>query len=402
MAKKIKFALKMKDGVEVRSLQELQDNFDLNQATSYFLEGRLETWLSDRYYDEAAEQIKSLQKEDPELQQKLCQILGVKYEADSMTPEEIEARNRKLAKLKEITDDEEILANVDQVAFSQEELSDLLDEGVDTIYLCGENFVIPERITGKTYIGIQTKLDISREKRNAYEKNGIQLINLIEKEEHNSPLTEIQGKLETLKNLGRGNMDDYRSVANFVLDVIDKLHVKYPDMSLEGKQMFTKLLIATVQAFQLGKHLKMFIGGMIDNHQYAHMLNYVGESTAAMEFREYGADDTEEYYPFMARDVIAYMIMTVADDNMPTTDMYRMIDRKRVSRLVSFKYLNIRVMDQKMVESLSANCEMESLIGAIITTLHNYGNIENLIDVVTSEEVGDPINVFVRRQVIGI
>ena len=29
MAKKIKFALKMKDGVEVRSLQELQDNFDL-------------------------------------------------------------------------------------------------------------------------------------------------------------------------------------------------------------------------------------------------------------------------------------------------------------------------------------------------------------------------------------
>ena len=40
---KIKFALKMKDGVEVRSFQELQENFDLNQVTAYFLDGRLET-----------------------------------------------------------------------------------------------------------------------------------------------------------------------------------------------------------------------------------------------------------------------------------------------------------------------------------------------------------------------
>ena len=158
--------------------------FDLNQATSYFLDGKLETWLSDRYYDEAVEQIGSLQKEDPELQQKLCQILGVKYEADSMTPEEIEARNRKLAKLKEITDDEEILANVDQVAFSQEELSDLLDEGVDKIYLCGKDFKIPERMKNKTYIGINTKLSVSPEKKKRYRKNHIQLIDLLEETEN--------------------------------------------------------------------------------------------------------------------------------------------------------------------------------------------------------------------------
>ena len=104
MGKKIKFALKMKDGVEVRNLQELRDNFDLNQVTAYFMDGKLVTWLSDRYYDEEAEQIESLQKDDSELQKKLCQIFGVEYEEDTMTPEEIEARNRKLAKLKEITD----------------------------------------------------------------------------------------------------------------------------------------------------------------------------------------------------------------------------------------------------------------------------------------------------------
>ena len=155
MAKKIKFALKMKDGVEVRNLQELRDNFDLNQVTAHFMDGKLETWLSDRYYDEEAEQIESLQKDDSELQKKLCQIFGVEYEEDIMTPEEIEARNQKIAKLKEITDDEEILVNVDYVAFSQEELSDLLDEGVDTIYLCGNDFYIPTRKGNITYIGVE-------------------------------------------------------------------------------------------------------------------------------------------------------------------------------------------------------------------------------------------------------
>ena len=178
MPKKIKFALKMKDGVEVRSLQELQENFDLNQVTAYFLDGKLETWLEDRYYDEELEKLRELDKADSQLQKELCHIFGVEYEADSLTIEEIEARNRKLARLKEITDDEEILAHVDSVAFSQEELADLLDEGIDTIYLCGNDFVIPDRVKDKTYIGIQTELDISREKRNVYEKNGIRLINL--------------------------------------------------------------------------------------------------------------------------------------------------------------------------------------------------------------------------------
>lgn len=199
MAKKIKFALKMKDGVEVRNLQELRDNFDLNQVTAYFMDGKLVTWLSDRYYDEEAEQIESLQKDDSELQKKLCQIFGVEYEEDTMTPEEIEARNRKLAKLKEITDDEEILANVDHVAFSQEELSDLLDEGVDTIYLCGDDFVIPERVKDKTYIGINTRLNLDAKKMERYEKNNIRLINLQEKQEeadHTEAATQRQSELD--------------------------------------------------------------------------------------------------------------------------------------------------------------------------------------------------------------
>ena len=72
MAKKIKFALKMKDGAEARSLQELQENFDLNLATAYFLDGRLESWLEDRYYDEQLEQVRELEKEDPPASSPVC------------------------------------------------------------------------------------------------------------------------------------------------------------------------------------------------------------------------------------------------------------------------------------------------------------------------------------------
>ena len=218
MAKKIKFALKMKDGVEVRSLQELQDNFDLNQVTSYFLEGRLETWLSDRYYDEAAEQIGSLQKEDPELQQKLCQILGVKYEVDSMTLEEIEARNRKLAKLKELTDDEEILSHADRVAFSQEELQALLNNGNDCVYLCGNEFVIPEELQNKTYIGIDAKIAVLPGALDHFKKNHIRLLNI---------------EVETKKNFEEG-LGQKLKFAN----------------DLEGKEIFCQIKKIVMQSFE--------------------------------------------------------------------------------------------------------------------------------------------------------
>lgn len=183
MAKKIKFALKMKDGAEVRTLQELKDGFDLNAVMAYFLDGKLEVWLSDRYYDDLADSIQELDKDDPELGKKLCGIFGVEYEEDTMSIEEIEERNRRINRLKEITDDESVIENVDSVAFSQEELADLLDEGKDTIYLCGEDFQIPVRVKGMTYIGVGTHLTIDAAKKEQFVNNDIKLINLIEDNE---------------------------------------------------------------------------------------------------------------------------------------------------------------------------------------------------------------------------
>lgn len=77
--KKIKFALKMKDGVEVRSLEELREAFDLGLVMGYLADGRLERWLEDRFYEEEAGQVAGLDKEAPDLGKRLCTILQVPY-----------------------------------------------------------------------------------------------------------------------------------------------------------------------------------------------------------------------------------------------------------------------------------------------------------------------------------
>ena len=162
MAKKIKFALEMADGEQVRNLDALREHFDIEKIVGYYLNGKLLTWLRDRYYDLEAEQVEQLSKEDKHLNQKLCAIFGVETADKELDTEEINRRTERLNKLKQYTDDREILSKVDQVAFNQEDLSDLIDEEIREIYLCGNNFTIPLRVTDKTYIGIGKAIAVIR------------------------------------------------------------------------------------------------------------------------------------------------------------------------------------------------------------------------------------------------
>ena len=83
MAKIIRFPLMMKDGTAVRTLDELREHFDLESLLGYFADGKLRTWLTDRYYDEKAQKIAELSADLPNLKAKLCEILGVDYSAES-------------------------------------------------------------------------------------------------------------------------------------------------------------------------------------------------------------------------------------------------------------------------------------------------------------------------------
>ena len=156
MARMIRFPLKMKNGAEVRTLDELKENFDLESVLGYFTDGKLATWLADRYYDEKAEAVSALSADTPELNAKLCNILEVEYQGDDDVAdlEYIQRRNEKLRILSAYTDNKDILNNIDIVVMSQDELFDILDEQPEKVYLYGEKFSIPFGAKNVCYIGV--------------------------------------------------------------------------------------------------------------------------------------------------------------------------------------------------------------------------------------------------------
>ena len=155
MAKKVRFPLEMENEVQVRTMEELRENFSLPKVLSYLKEGKMVVWLRDRYVNDIADAVENLDIQDEELAKKLCEIFEVAY--DETTEEELEKaaeREERIQKLRKYTDDKQYEKVIDNVAFDQDELYDLLDEDAETIYLCGERFSIPLAKTGVTYIGI--------------------------------------------------------------------------------------------------------------------------------------------------------------------------------------------------------------------------------------------------------
>lgn len=140
---RVKLPLEMANGVMARTIEELKENFDIKKVVGYFLDGKLKTWLEVRYYEDELEKVNELSDTDPELTKKLCEIFDIEYINEEIDVVIIQEKNEKLLKLKQYTDDNEILANIDSVAFDQEELADLYDKGKDVIYLCEGKFKIP-------------------------------------------------------------------------------------------------------------------------------------------------------------------------------------------------------------------------------------------------------------------
>lgn len=156
MAKKIRFPLAMADGVQIRTLDELKEHFDLEAVLEYYKSGKLLTWLQDRYLETEAEAIQALDEHSTDLPAELCKIFDVEYHGDPIDVDEIARRQERLKQLRTYTDEKDFIDHIDQVAFSQEELADLLDDGQKQIYLCGEKFSIPLSQHGVHYIGINS------------------------------------------------------------------------------------------------------------------------------------------------------------------------------------------------------------------------------------------------------
>lgn len=154
MALKAKIPLIMNNDVKVRTISELKENFDVERVLGYFIDGKLQQWLEDRCYEEETEAIIQLEKDDIDIAKKICDIFDVEYTNEKFDVDEIAIRNERIAKLKQFTSDDEIISNVDAVAFNQEELADLYNIGIQKIYLCEGDFVIPKSKCALEYVFI--------------------------------------------------------------------------------------------------------------------------------------------------------------------------------------------------------------------------------------------------------
>lgn len=83
MVKKIKFPLEMDNRVKIRTLEELKENFSLEKILGNFTNGKLVTWLNNRYYEDEAAQVSELNSSSADFKKRLCEIFDVEYSADT-------------------------------------------------------------------------------------------------------------------------------------------------------------------------------------------------------------------------------------------------------------------------------------------------------------------------------
>lgn len=114
MAKKIRFPLEMKDGIEVRDLEGLKENFSLERILFYLVDGKLELWLRNYYLDDLADAVSGLDMEDAELNRKICDIFEVEYvQEEEADLEKAMERKRKMERLEGYTDEKKYFDVID-------------------------------------------------------------------------------------------------------------------------------------------------------------------------------------------------------------------------------------------------------------------------------------------------
>lgn len=227
MAKK-SVTLKLKDDVEVRTLEELRKNFDLEKIVDAFKSGELFDWLDYRFYDDEADAISKINVGDDFAAEKICAALNVECNIDLEFTRRIREKKSALAKL---TADEKILDNAAATALNQEDLAVLIHMGYKTIYLCGENFNVPIRVSGMKYIGVLStpKIKIRAKSQEDLDAKEISFENVQLPWQKAAPIEELKALAEKIFQTGGKFpvvevVDDYtgEKVAISTFDQLDK------------------------------------------------------------------------------------------------------------------------------------------------------------------------------------
>ncbi len=225
MAKKIRFPLEMENDIEVRNLEELKENFSLARVIGYINDGKLVTWLQDRYENELAEEVEKIDIEAEDTAKKICELFDVEYdESAEEEVEKAEERKRKLELLKKFPDCMEYAKYIDLVAFDQDDLYNLLDENANVIYLCGSRFSIPIAKSNIKYVGILDKVVVVINSKEAveFDAKGISFKNCIFDENYTKLLNKKEAEKKVEKE-DKINTDD----SKFNLDWTDAFNEFY-------------------------------------------------------------------------------------------------------------------------------------------------------------------------------
>ena len=176
MAKRIKFPLVMKNGAEVRDIEALRENFDMESIVEYFINWKLSKWLTNNYEDEILKDIQELQGDEDDFGERLAKALGVKW----CNEDQVDLQNlMKITEIKEqvkpyISEDE--LEKIEYSADKQEELERLAKKGCTPIYLFGEGFQIKEWMENVECIGIDNPvISLEIQNREEFQKKKIKL-----------------------------------------------------------------------------------------------------------------------------------------------------------------------------------------------------------------------------------
>lgn len=164
--RRIKFALELQDGEQARTMEDLKHYFDINKIIGYYQDGKLLSWLEDRFYDDEADAIKKLSGDEKDLDKRLCHIFHVDYTVldEVEDVETIAWRKERLERLKQFTANPLILDNVDVVAFDQDDLEEIMhEEDANTVYLCQNKFLFSSCMLKRRnmhYIGIGKNVEV--------------------------------------------------------------------------------------------------------------------------------------------------------------------------------------------------------------------------------------------------
>lgn len=152
--KRIKFPLVMKNGTEVRDIESLRKNFDMESVIEYFSNGKLEKWLENNYYDDILEKIQGLDQNAGDFGSRLADALGTEWQGNDFDVQQVMKQTELKEELKPVVSEEE-LNRMEYIADTQETLERIAKQGKSPIYLYGDKFTIRKWMENIECIGIQ-------------------------------------------------------------------------------------------------------------------------------------------------------------------------------------------------------------------------------------------------------